>query len=292
MDALRARDAAGGRAARKPPHGGSHARPRRARDAAAAGDRLRRGRSGPRRGEHDPVRPVAAATSTTPATNSCSGGASGCRFCFPSPFSLYSPMLQMWLGFPGAGLPRQRMDRRRSWRSSSFSTAGCPSCRWPCRNCADARARHDDADLAGHQRRPCLQPGRAVPAGQEGFFWELVTLIDIMLLGHWIEMRSVRQASGALQELVKLMPDTAERILPDGAWRRWRSSALRAGDLVLVRPGGSAPADGSGGVGRVAGQPGDDHRRIAPGAASAGRRRHRRHHQRRRQPARARNGHR
>jgi cation transport ATPase len=46
----------------------------------------------------------------------------------------------------------------------------------------------------------------------EGFFWELVTPIDIRLLGHWLEMRSVRQASGALSELAKLMPDTAERI--------------------------------------------------------------------------------
>lgn len=49
------------------------------------------------------------------------------------------------------------------------------------------------------------------------FFWELVSLIDIMLLGHWIEMRSIRQASGALKELARLMPDTAERILPDGS---------------------------------------------------------------------------
>lgn len=46
----------------------------------------------------------------------------------------------------------------------------------------------------------------------EGFFWEMVTLIDIMLLGHWLEMRSVGQASGALNELAKPMPDTAERI--------------------------------------------------------------------------------
>ncbi|MDX9865692.1 MAG: copper-translocating P-type ATPase, partial [Anaerolineaceae bacterium] len=52
---------------------------------------------------------------------------------------------------------------------------------------------------------------------QQDFFWELATLIDIMLLGHWIEMRSVRQASGALNALAKLMPDTAERILPDGS---------------------------------------------------------------------------
>jgi Cu2+-exporting ATPase len=76
------------------------------------------------------------------------------------------------------------------------------------------------------------------------FFWELVTLIDIMLLGHWIEMRSVRQASGALSELAKLMPDTAERIREDGSTEEVRSSELQGGDLLLVRPGASVPADG------------------------------------------------
>ncbi|WP_336326860.1 heavy metal translocating P-type ATPase [Halovenus sp. HT40] len=90
------------------------------------------------------------------------------------------------------------------------------------------------------------------------FFWELVTLIDIMLLGHWIEMRSVRRASSALDELAKLMPDTAERITDDGsagqspAGNRTQSgdteevpvSDLTEGDLVLVRPGASVPADG------------------------------------------------
>src|SRR5512134_2308693 len=78
----------------------------------------------------------------------------------------------------------------------------------------------------------------------EGFFWELVTLIDIMLLGHWIEMRSVRQASGALDTLAKLMPDTAEHIMPNGNIHTMPVSALKAGDLVLVRPGASIPADG------------------------------------------------
>uniref|UniRef100_A0A7V2B1Z5 P-type Cu(+) transporter n=1 Tax=Rhodothermus marinus TaxID=29549 RepID=A0A7V2B1Z5_RHOMR len=78
----------------------------------------------------------------------------------------------------------------------------------------------------------------------EGFFWELVTLIDVMLLGHWLEMRSVRQASGALNELAKLMPDTAERLLPDGRVETVPTSALHVGDLVLVRPGASIPADG------------------------------------------------
>ena len=78
----------------------------------------------------------------------------------------------------------------------------------------------------------------------EGFFWELVTLIDIMLLGHWLEMRSVRQASGALNELAKLMPDTAELITADGGTKTVSASALKTNDVLLVRPGASVPADG------------------------------------------------
>jgi Cu2+-exporting ATPase len=79
---------------------------------------------------------------------------------------------------------------------------------------------------------------------QSAFFWELVTLIDIMLLGHWIEMRSVRRASSALDELAKLMPDTAERIVDEGDTEEVPVSELSEGDLVLVRPGASVPADG------------------------------------------------
>ncbi|RDZ62757.1 copper-translocating P-type ATPase [Haloferax sp. Atlit-12N] len=80
--------------------------------------------------------------------------------------------------------------------------------------------------------------------GTTPFFWELVTLIDIMLLGHWMEMRSVRQASGALDELAKLMPDTAERVTESGDSEEVPVSALSEGDVVLVRPGASVPADG------------------------------------------------
>jgi Cu2+-exporting ATPase len=80
--------------------------------------------------------------------------------------------------------------------------------------------------------------------GTTPFFWELVTLIDVMLLGHWMEMRSVRQASGALDELAKLMPDTAERVTGDGEVEEVSVSALAVGDVVLVRPGASVPADG------------------------------------------------
>jgi Cu2+-exporting ATPase len=76
------------------------------------------------------------------------------------------------------------------------------------------------------------------------FFWELATLITIMLLGHWIELRSVSQAQGALRELAKLLPDQAERILPSGETEVVAASALNAGDKVLIRPGASIPADG------------------------------------------------
>nr|WP_202935211.1 heavy metal translocating P-type ATPase [Halorussus amylolyticus] len=79
---------------------------------------------------------------------------------------------------------------------------------------------------------------------ESAFFWELVTLIDIMLLGHWIEMRSVRRASSAVDELAKLMPDTAERLTDDGDTEEVPVSELSEGDRVLVRPGASVPADG------------------------------------------------
>ena len=69
------------------------------------------------------------------------------------------------------------------------------------------------------------------------FFWELATLIDIMLVGHWIEMRSVMGASRALEELVKLMPSTAHRLAPDGSAEEVPVESLRKGDLVVVKPG-------------------------------------------------------
>jgi len=78
----------------------------------------------------------------------------------------------------------------------------------------------------------------------ESFYWELVTLIVVMLFGHWMEMRSVRKASSALDELAKLMPDTAELILENGKIRTVRTADLKNDDLILIRPGESIPADG------------------------------------------------
>ncbi|WP_244259469.1 heavy metal translocating P-type ATPase [Rathayibacter sp. VKM Ac-2759] len=75
------------------------------------------------------------------------------------------------------------------------------------------------------------------------FWWELALLIVIMLLGHWIEMRSLAQTSTALESLAALLPDEAER-LRDGAVERVAPSALERGDVVVVRPGGRIPADG------------------------------------------------
>jgi Cu2+-exporting ATPase len=80
--------------------------------------------------------------------------------------------------------------------------------------------------------------------GSSSFFWELVTLIDIMLLGHWIEMRSVRQASSALDELKDLVPNTAEKIVGEDETEEVEVSELEKGDKVLIRPGSSIPADG------------------------------------------------
>lgn len=86
----------------------------------------------------------------------------------------------------------------------------------------------------------------AVVFGLSGkiFFWELATLIDIMLLGHWIEMKSVMGASKALEELARLMPSDAHKIMPDGSFQDVPLSDLNSGDKVLVKPGEKIPADG------------------------------------------------
>jgi len=77
----------------------------------------------------------------------------------------------------------------------------------------------------------------------EALWWELATLVTIMLLGHWIEMRSISQAQGALKELAKLLPDKATRITDQGE-ETVSVEELRKGDTVLIRPGERVPVDG------------------------------------------------
>ena len=81
--------------------------------------------------------------------------------------------------------------------------------------------------------------------GGEPFYWELATLVTIMLLGHWLEMRSVLGASRALEELVRLLPDTALRVKADGGTEEVPVAALVAGDRVVIRPGAKVPVDGT-----------------------------------------------
>ncbi len=76
-------------------------------------------------------------------------------------------------------------------------------------------------------------------------WWELATLITIMSLGHWLEMRAIAQARGALDALAALLPDTAERLSGAGSIEVVPLSALEVGDVVLVRPGARVPADGT-----------------------------------------------
>lgn len=160
-----------------------------------------------------------------------------------APVLLFSPALQGWLGFKAPTFPGSE------WFPLLFSLVIFGYGGVPFLQMAVPELRH---------RRPGMMTLISLAISiafvysllaqlarlGEGFFWELVTLIDVMLLGHWLEMRSVRQASGALNELAKLMPDTAERLLPDGRAETVSTSALRTGDLVLVRPGASIPADG------------------------------------------------
>jgi len=86
----------------------------------------------------------------------------------------------------------------------------------------------------------------AVVFGLKGndFFWELVTLIDIMLLGHWIEMKSVMGASKALDALAELLPSIAHKLMPDGSMKDVEISKLKKDDKIVIKPGEKVPADG------------------------------------------------
>jgi len=159
------------------------------------------------------------------------------------PVLLYSPMLQEWLGLTMPAFPGS------TWIGPVFAVVifaygGVPFLRMAVPEMRNRQPGMMTLISLAISVAFIYSLAALVLPGQEGFFWELVTLIDIMLLGHWIEMRSVRQASGALNELAKLMPDTAERIQPDGGTQEIAVSLLRQGDLLLVRPGASVPADG------------------------------------------------
>jgi len=160
------------------------------------------------------------------------------------PVLLYSPMLQEWFGFTMPNFPGSQ------WIAPLFSTivflyGGVPFLRMAIPEVKNGQPGMMTLISLAISVAFVYSWAALFIAPGSGFFWELVTLIDVMLLGHWLEMRSVRQASGALNELAKLMPDTAERVLPDGGTEEVSVSQLEGDDLVLVRPGASIPADGT-----------------------------------------------
>ncbi|WP_440772226.1 heavy metal translocating P-type ATPase [Natronorubrum sp. DTA28] len=159
------------------------------------------------------------------------------------PVLYYSPMLQDWFGFTAVTFPGSEFVGP-VLGVAVFAYGGIPFLRM---GAVEARNREPGMmlliSLAITVAFVYSVAAAAFDIG-EPFFWELVTLIVIFLLGHWIEMRSVRRASGALDELAELLPDTAERIGADGETEAVPIDDLEQDDLVLVRPGSNVPADG------------------------------------------------
>ncbi|MGB0384231.1 MAG: heavy metal translocating P-type ATPase [Ardenticatenaceae bacterium] len=159
------------------------------------------------------------------------------------PVLLYSPMLQEWFGFSMPTFPGSQ------WIGALFSViifvyGGLPFLQMAVPELENRKPGMMTLISLAITVAFVYSVLALFLPGAKGFFWELVTLIDVMLLGHWIEMRSVRQASSSLNELAKLMPDEAERLNRDGSTETVAVSALQEGNRVLVRPGASVPVDG------------------------------------------------
>jgi P-type Cu2+ transporter len=159
------------------------------------------------------------------------------------PALIWEPMLQDWFGYrapavPGAGfIPAV-------FGTAVFVYGGWIFLQGAWRELADRNP--GMMTLIGLAISVAFVYSAAVTLGFPGhaLWWELATLVTIMLLGHWIEMRSIFQAQGALKELAKLLPDTALRLTGDDATEEVPVDQLRDGDLLLIRPGASIPADG------------------------------------------------
>jgi Cu2+-exporting ATPase len=158
------------------------------------------------------------------------------------PVILYSEMVQMWLGFsmpqfPGSG-----------WVAPVLGTFIFVWGGWPFLKGGFEEAREWRPGmmlLISMAITVAFVASAATTLGLFAldFWWELALLVTIMLLGHWMEMRAVGQASGALEALAALLPDEAERVT-DGTTEKVSIEDLGEGDVVLVRSGGRVPADG------------------------------------------------
>jgi Cu2+-exporting ATPase len=159
------------------------------------------------------------------------------------PTIVWSPMIEQWLHFQGPMFPGSRYVPA-IFGTILFFYGGMVFLRGAVREIKDR--------LPGMMTLISLAIvvafafSLAVTLGVQGMdlWWELSTLITIMILGHWIEMRSIAQAQGALKELAKLVPDTAVRLVGDKP-EEVPVSDLHEGDIILLRPGSSVPADGA-----------------------------------------------
>lgn len=159
------------------------------------------------------------------------------------PTVVWAPMIQKWFGYAAPGGPSASR-----WISAVFGTLVFAYGGWVFIRGAVVELRDR---LPGMMTLISLAISvafvfsLAVTLGFPGMdlWWELATLVTIMVLGHWIEMRSINQAQGALKELAKLLPDTAVRIIGERT-EDVAASELHEGDLLLIRPGSSIPADG------------------------------------------------
>ncbi len=158
------------------------------------------------------------------------------------PILVLSPMIQMFLGvdwrFPGDSYILLALS------TFLFFYGG-----WPFLKGAKDELRHKSPAMMTLIALAIIVAyvySAATVFGVQGsdFFWELASLIVIMLLGHWIEMRSVMGASKALEELAKLMPESAHMIMDNGETMEMSVSSLKAGQAVLVKPGEKIPIDG------------------------------------------------
>ncbi|WP_425607254.1 heavy metal translocating P-type ATPase [Natronobeatus ordinarius] len=159
------------------------------------------------------------------------------------PVLYYSPMLQAWFGYAAVAFPGSEFVGP-VLGVVIFAYGGVPFLRM---GAVEARNREPGMMLLISLAITVAFGYSLAAVGfgiGEPFFWELVTLIVIFLLGHWIEMRSIRRASGALDELAELLPATAERLTEDGDTEEVPVDDLEDEDLVLVRPGTNVPADG------------------------------------------------
>ena len=158
------------------------------------------------------------------------------------PIVAFSEMVQEWFGFRPPTFPRDDLV------APVLGTAVFLYGGWPFLTGAiqEARSRQPGMMLLiGLAITVAYGSSAATAIGlfDLEFWWELSLLITIMLLGHWLEMRAIGQAQGALAALAELLPDDAERVR-DGSVETVPIGALRVGDLVLVRSGARVPADG------------------------------------------------